>query len=230
MRNEGDASACGRVELDDRNAEERSHRRPQSFRAGRIRTACRKRDAGAERIRRADERADVPRVRDTPQREGHRPGPPRQILPAVDTDHARGMRERRHLGEQLGRNVFPGDQQVDRIGDGGLDQILAFRDEQPKLVSPAPVVELADELEPLVVAGRDQASTLSAALACSAIAPNAAGSLTARSARILRSSSMPALPQPWMNWLYDSPFCRAAALMRVIQSWRKVRFLTFRSR
>ena len=33
-----------------------------------------------------------------------------------------------------------------------------------------------------------------------------------------------------MNWLYDSPCWRAAALMRVIQSWRKVRFLTFRSR
>jgi hypothetical protein len=41
---------------------------------------------------------------------------------------------------------------------------------------------------------------------------------------------MPALPQPLMNWLYERPFARAAALMRVIQSWRKVRFLTFRSR
>jgi hypothetical protein len=41
----------------------------------------------------------------------------------------------------------------------------------------------------------------SAAFACSAILPKAAGSLTARSARILRSSSMPAFRQPEMNWL-----------------------------
>jgi len=30
--------------------------------------------------------------------------------------------------------------------------------------------------------------------------------------------------------LYDIPFARAAALMRTIQSWRKVRFLFLRSR
>src|SRR5438105_14561771 len=165
-----------------------------------------------------------------PQRERHRTGAARQVVSAIDPDHPGRVRERRHLGEELGGDVLACDEQIGRFGNGRGDKILAFRDKQPKLVSPAPVMELADELEPLVVAGGDQASTLSAALACSAIAPNAAGSLTARSARILRSSSMPALPQPWMNWLYDSPFCRAAALMRVIQSWRKVRFLTFRSR
>jgi hypothetical protein len=102
------------------------------------------------------------------------------------------------------------------------------RDEQLELVAPAPVVELADELEPLVVARGDQVCR--ADLACSAIAVNAAGSLTARSARTLRSSSMPALPQPFTNWLYERPFARAAALMRVIQSWRNVRFRTLRSR
>jgi hypothetical protein len=37
--------------------------------------------------------------------------------------------------------------------------------------------------------------------ACSAILPNAAGSLTARSASTLRSSSIPALWQPATNWL-----------------------------
>jgi hypothetical protein len=41
----------------------------------------------------------------------------------------------------------------------------------------------------------------SAAFACSAILPNAAGSLTASSASTLRSSSMPALRQPATNWL-----------------------------
>jgi hypothetical protein len=68
--------------------------------------------------------------------------------------------ERRHLGEQLRRDVLPCDQQVRRRDpgrDGGLDQILSLDREQPELLAPAPVVELADELEPLVVAGGDQA-------------------------------------------------------------------------
>jgi hypothetical protein len=108
------------------------------------------------------------------------------------------MREVRHLGEQRGLDVLPGDQQVDGF-DFVDDEILTFDREQPELVSPAPVVELADELEPLVVAGGDQ--VCSAALACSAIAPNAAGSLTARSASTFRSSSIPAFEQPCTNWL-----------------------------
>ncbi len=36
--------------------------------------------------------------------------------------------------------------------------------------------------------------------------------------------------QPAMNWLYESSFARAAALMRVIHSRRSVRFFAFRSR
>ena len=40
-----------------------------------------------------------------------------------------------------------------------------------------------------------------AAFACSATALNAAGSVTARSASILRSSSMSAFRQPATNWL-----------------------------
>jgi hypothetical protein len=119
------------------------------------------------------------------------------------------MRERRDFGEQLGRDRLTGDEQLDRLETGRvcrLNEVLALGDEQPELVTPAPVMELADELEPLVVARGDQAVVdPSAALACSAIAPNAAGSLTARSASTFRSSSMPALPQPWTNWLYDRP-------------------------
>ncbi len=118
------------------------------------------------------------------------------------------MPERRHLRHQLRRDRLPGDEELDRL-DAGLagrvDEVLTLRDEQPELVAPAPVVELADELEPLVVAGGDQAADAeeasSAALAFSATAPNAAGSLTARSASTLRSSSMPALPHPFTNWL-----------------------------
>jgi hypothetical protein len=54
------------------------------------------------------------------------------------------MRERRDLGEQFRRNVLTGDQEIDRVGTGRNDEILTFRDEQPKLVSPAPVSEPAD--------------------------------------------------------------------------------------
>jgi len=63
--------------------------------------------------------------------------------------------ERRDLREQLRRDVLSGNQEIDRSNPGRRgrgDQILALRDEQPELVAPAPVPELADELEPLVVA------------------------------------------------------------------------------
>jgi len=74
------------------------------------------------------------------------------------------------------------------------------------------------------------AQALSAALACSAIMPNACGSFAASSASTLRSSSISAFFSPLTNWLYESPFWRAAALMRMIQSRRKSRFLFLRSR
>jgi hypothetical protein len=63
------------------------------------------------------------------------------------------VRERRDLGEQRRLDVVPRHEEVDRLDTGPrLDEILALDDEQPELVAPAPVVELADELEPLVVA------------------------------------------------------------------------------
>jgi hypothetical protein len=52
------------------------------------------------------------------------------------------------------------------------------------------------------------------------MAPNAAMSCTARSARALRSISMPAVVRPSMKRLYDRPNPRAAALMRWIHSAR----------
>jgi hypothetical protein len=67
------------------------------------------------------------------------------------------MRERRDLREQRRLDVLARDQQLDRLDAGGrLDQVLPLDGEQPELVAPAPVVELADELEPLVVARGDQ--------------------------------------------------------------------------
>jgi hypothetical protein len=67
------------------------------------------------------------------------------------------VRERRHLGQERRLDVLARDEQVDRLDPAGrLDEILTLRDEQLELVAPAPVMELADELEPLVVAGGDQ--------------------------------------------------------------------------
>src|SRR5690349_9368308 len=70
----------------------------------------------------------------------------------------------------------------------------------------------------------------SAAFACCTISPNFAGSAIARSARTLRSSSTFAAFRPAMNWLYDNPFARAPALMRMIPSFRNSRLRTLRSR
>jgi hypothetical protein len=65
------------------------------------------------------------------------------------------VRECRHLRQQRRLDVLARDEQLDRLDAGrrrGGGEILALRDEQLELVAPAPVVELADELEPLVVA------------------------------------------------------------------------------
>jgi hypothetical protein len=66
------------------------------------------------------------------------------------------MRERGDFGQQRRLDRLPGDEQVDRLDAGGVDEVLSLDREQPELVSPAPLAELADELEALVVAGGDQ--------------------------------------------------------------------------
>jgi hypothetical protein len=94
-----------------------------------------------------------------PERQRHLPLAAREIVAAEDGDNPRRVRERRRLREQLRRNVLSGDEDVSRLEPGGkpgLDEILPLDREQPELVPPAPVVELADELEPLVVARGDQ--------------------------------------------------------------------------
>jgi hypothetical protein len=114
------------------------------------------------------------------------------------------MAEGRDLREQVGLDVLAGDEQLyrlDRLGAGRFDEVLPLRDEEAELVPPAAVVQLADELELLVLARGNQEDSLSAAFARSAITPNAFGSLTARSASTLRSSSISALLSPAMNWL-----------------------------
>ena len=95
------------VERAQRYAEERAHRRAHRLRSRRIGAALRQRDARAEGVRRAQQRADVAGVADAPERKRHRPRTAREILPPEDGDDARRMRERRHLREQLGATSSP---------------------------------------------------------------------------------------------------------------------------
>jgi len=79
------------------------------------------------------------------------------------------MREGRDLGEQGGLDRLARDQQLDRFDPRCrrcVDEVLALDREQAELVAPAALVELADELELLVLARGDQVS--SAAFARSA--------------------------------------------------------------
>src|SRR4051812_13713043 len=69
------------------------------------------------------------------------------------------------------------------------------------------------------------AAVFAALLACFAIDAKAAGLLTASSARLFRSSVIPAFFNPLISCPYVSPFSRAAALMRTTHSRRKSRFL-----
>ena len=97
----------------------------------------------------------LPGIGEPPERERRRRAPPsRQVGSAVDGDHPRRMRGARDVGEQLRLDVLAGAQQVDRLGGRGLDRVLALDEEEAELVAPAPVVQLADELQPLVVPAR----------------------------------------------------------------------------
>jgi hypothetical protein len=120
------------------------------------------------------------------------------------------MTERRDARQQRGRDSLAGNEELDRLDPRPrrrVDEILALDGEQPRLLAVlARAEELADELELLVVPRSDQAalepeSASSAAFARSAIAANAVGSVTARSASDFRSSSIPALRTPAMNLL-----------------------------
>ena len=71
-----------------------------------------KRDAGAEGVRRAQERPDVSRVADVPERERHGPRSARQVFAPEDGDDPRRMRERRDLREQLRLDVLARDEHV----------------------------------------------------------------------------------------------------------------------
>jgi hypothetical protein len=70
------------------------------------------------------------------------------------------MRQRGDLRQQLRLDVVACDEQLGRLDPGRtrcLDKVLSLGDEEPQLVPPAALVELADELELLVLARGDQA-------------------------------------------------------------------------
>src|SRR6266404_1861286 len=86
---------------------------------------------------------------------------------------------------------------------------------------------IEDVLDPRVPRHDSQprwAATFSASFA------KAGGSETASSARIFRSSMMPAFLSPAMKTEYESPTCRHAALTRMIQRARARRFFCLRPR
>ena len=66
----------------------------------------------------------------------------------------------RDVREELRLDVVTGSQQVDRLGGRSLDRVLALDEEEAELVAPAPLVQLPNELETLVVPGDDHGGTV----------------------------------------------------------------------
>jgi len=65
------------------------------------------------------------------------------------------MSERRHVRQERRLDVLPGDEQLVRLvarRERGVDEVLPLGDEQSELVAPAPLAQLANELELLVLA------------------------------------------------------------------------------
>ena len=247
MRDERDPRPGGSSKPPDRDAEDRSRRGAHRLRPGRV-GAARPRARRRRRTRRAARSSvpTLPGIRDVPQRErrraafraaGRRAGTRRS--PAADARASTPPRAAPSATSSPATSRSTGSSPAARPASTRSSPSTA---NSPSLSRQRRSWSLRTSLSrslsreviscrgrrsrrPGVPAGRRrlcrrrfQAS--SAALACSAIAPNAAGSLTARSASTLRSSSMPAFAQPCTNWLYESPFARAAALIRVIQSLR----------
>jgi hypothetical protein len=63
------------------------------------------------------------------------------------------VRQRRDGGNQLGRDVLSRDEQLLRLqarGQPGINEVFALDREQPQLVPPAPVTQLANQLQPRI--------------------------------------------------------------------------------
>src|SRR5207244_10666427 len=90
-----------------------------------------------------------------------RTGRARHIAAPEDTDHPRLMPEGRDLGQERRLDVLSGDEELDRLDPGverSVHEILTLSDEEPELVAPAAILQLANELELLVVERGDQTS------------------------------------------------------------------------
>ena len=147
---------CEVVPGAERHPPDRAGARAQRFRRRRVGAAVGERDRRTERVGGADQRADVARVGEPPERERRIALlPARQVVAAVDGDHPRRMPGGRHLGEELRLDVLPGPQQIDRLGRRRLDGVLPLDEEEAELLAPAPLVQLAHELQALVVPARD---------------------------------------------------------------------------
>ena len=160
------------VEAPRGNPEDRSHRGAQGLRRRRVGASRRERDERRpERIGGPDERADVSRIADVPERQPRRSVElPGQIGSAEDGDDPRRVSERRELGEEAGLDLFGAfeaielngplrvHERVDRLQTGGQprrDEILSLADEEPELGALPPGRELADELQTRVGGGGD---------------------------------------------------------------------------
>ena len=132
----------------------------------------RERDEGRpERVGGAQQRPEVPGIRDAPEREPDRQiGPARQVRAPEDGDDPRrvgeGREARHHVGRDelrprkaLGqRRPLGVDQRLHGLESGlepCFDEILALADEQPELLALTARLELPDELDPRVGRGRD---------------------------------------------------------------------------
>ena len=161
MRDQRDATPRRVAEREQRHAEDRAHRRPDRLRPSRIGAAVRQRnERRAQRVGSSDQRPDVARVADVPEGEPDGRLAARQVAPAEDADDPRRMAERRDVGQQRRLDVFARDEQLSGFDSDAArrsNEVFALGDEEAELVPPAAVLELADELELLVVARGDQA-------------------------------------------------------------------------
>ena len=168
----------------DRHPEDRTRRGTQSAWPDRIGATARQRNGRVEGVGRPDQRPDVPRIGDAPERKSYVPLAGGQVVPPEDRDDPRRVAERGHLAQELRQNVLTGDQQLDRLDAGGgcsLDQVLARR---RTALSPRDVSSQreasgragASRSDATRSGGVEPGSASSAALARSATAANACGS------------------------------------------------------
>ncbi len=152
------------VHARDRDGEDRAHARAHGLRRVHVGAARAERDArGAERVRRAQDRADVARVADAVQVDAQRPGRRAPGL-LVDGDHARaraerrGALQRRRVDVVEARLAEPRACQavaLDGVAAGrarGGDEVLALDREAPAARALAPRREALEVLQSLVVA------------------------------------------------------------------------------